>query len=154
MLNQNQGEWIRIAFVEGHGTTTEPIEYSYVDDISAIQATTLVYRLKQTDFLGTYEYSEEVFVENPAPVDYVLYQNYPNPFNPTTTITFGIPVKTHVVLKVFNSVGEEVGQLYNGEREAGRYTFEFNAAGLPSGIYFYQLRAENFVEIKKMVLMK
>ena len=146
--------WRTIGFVPGKGTTTEPQEYSYVDDISTIQATTLVYRLKQTDFLGTYEYSEEVFVENPAPVNYVLYQNYPNPFNPTTTITFGIPIKTHVVLKVFNLVGEEVAQLYNGEREAGRYTFEFNASGLPSGIYFYQLNAGDFVEIKKMVFMK
>ena len=88
------------------------------------------------------------------PGKFVLSQNYPNPFNPTTTITFGIPVKTHVVLKVFNAVGEEVAQLYNGEREAGRYTFEFNAAGLPSGIYLYQLRVGRFVETKKMVLMK
>jgi len=154
LLNQNQGEWVRIAFVEGNGTTTEPKEYSFLDDISTIQATTLVYRLKQTDFLGTYEYSEEVFVENPAPVDYVLYQNYPNPFNPTTTITFGIPVKTHVVLSVFNAVGEEVAQLYNGEKEAGRYTSEFDASGLPSGIYFYRLQAGSFVETKKMILLK
>ena len=154
LLNQNQGEWVRIAFLEGNGTTTEPKEYSYVDDISTIQATTLVYRLKQMDFLGTYEYSDEVFVENPSPVDYVLYQNYPNPFNPTTTITFGIPVKTHVVLKVFNAVGEEVAQFYNGEKEAGRYTFEFNAAELPSGIYLYQLKTTEYNTIKKMILMK
>jgi hypothetical protein len=93
-------------------------------------------------------------VDNPAPVDYVLYQNYPNPFNPTTTITFGIPIKTHVTLKVFNAVGEEVAQLYNGEKEAGRYTIEFNAAGLPSGIYFYQLEAVEYNTIKKMILMK
>lgn len=152
--NQSDGEWIRIAFVEGHGTTTEPKEYTYLDDISDIQATTFVYRLKQMDFLGTYEYSDEVMVENPAPVDYVLYQNYPNPFNPTTTITFGIPVKAHITLKVFNAVGEEVAQLCNGEKEAGRYTFEFNAEGLPSGVYFYQLKTENYVKIKKMILMK
>jgi hypothetical protein len=119
-----------------------------------VQATSLVYRLKQKDFLGTYEYSDEVMVENPAPLDYVLYQNYPNPFNPTTTITFGIPIKTNVVLKVFNAVGEEVAQLYNGEKEAGRYTIEFNAEGLPSGIYFYQLKAGNFVEVKKMILLR
>jgi predicted GH43/DUF377 family glycosyl hydrolase len=146
--------WRTIGFVPGKGTTTVPQEYSYIDDISTIQATTLVYRLKQMDFLGTYEYSDEVFVENPAPVDYVLYQNYPNPFNPTTTITFGIPVKTHVVLKVFNAVGEEVAQLCNGEREAGRYIFEFSAEGLPSGIYFYQLRTGEFVQTKKMLLIK
>jgi len=152
--NQNSGEWIRIAFVEGKGTTTEPQVYSYIDDISELNATSLVYRLKQMDFLGTYEYSSEVMVDNPAPVDYVLYQNYPNPFNPTTTITFGIPIKTHVVLKVFNAVGEEVAQLYNGEREAGRYSFEFSAEGLPSGIYFYQLKAGEYNTIMKMILMK
>ena len=154
VLNQNQGEWVRIAFAEGQGTTTEPKEYSYIDDISSIQATTLVYRLKQMDFLGTYEYSNEVFVENPAPVDYVLYQNYPNPFNPTTTITFGIPVKTYVVLKVFNAVGEEVAQLYNGEKEAGRYIFEFNAEGLPSGVYFYRIQSGDFIDAKKMLVLK
>ena len=152
--NENKGEWVRMGFIEGHGTTTEPKEYSYLDDISTVQATSLDYRLKQMDFLGTYEYSDEVTVENPAPVDYVLYQSYPNPFNPTTTITFGIPIKTHVVLKVFNAVGEEVAQLYNGEKEAGRYSFEFSAAGLPSGVYFYQLKTENYVKIKKMILMK
>jgi hypothetical protein len=58
------------------------------------------------------------------------------------------------VLKVFNAVGEEVAQLCNGEREAGRYIFEFSAEGLPSGIYFYQLRAGNYLETKKMILMK
>jgi predicted GH43/DUF377 family glycosyl hydrolase len=146
--------WRTIGFVPGKGTTTEPQEYSYIDDISEVNATSLVYRLKQMDFLGTYEYSDEVLVENPAPVDYVLYQNYPNPFNPTTTITFGIPVKTHVVLKVFNAVGEEVAQLYNGEKEAGRYTIEFNAEGLPSGIYFYQLKTENYIQMKKMILLR
>jgi len=154
LQNQNAGEWIRIAFVEGHGTTTEPREYSYPDDISTVQATSLVYRLKQMDFLGTYEYSSEVTVENPAPVDYVLYQNFPNPFNPSTTITFGIPIKTHLVLKVFNAVGEEVAQLYNGEKEAGRYSFEFSSVGLPSGVYFYQLKTENYVQMRKMILLR
>ena len=57
-------------------------------------------------------------------------------------------------MKVFNSVGEEVAQLYNGERETGRYTFEFDASGLPSGIYFYQLKAGSFTETKKMILLK
>jgi hypothetical protein len=58
------------------------------------------------------------------------------------------------VLSVFNVVGEEVAQLYNGERKAGRYTLDFNAAKLPSGIYFYQLNAGDFVETKKMIFLK
>jgi predicted GH43/DUF377 family glycosyl hydrolase len=96
----------------------------------------------------------DVKEEHLSPNEFILYQNYPNPFNPSTTITFGIPVNTHVVLKVFNTVGEEVAQLYKGEKEAGRYTYEFNASGLPSGIYFYQLKTTEYTTIKKMILLK
>jgi len=148
--NNKEGEWVRIGFKEGNGTTTEPKEYSYVDDISSITASSLAYRLKQIDFDGSYEYSDEVFVETLAPADFVLEQNYPNPFNPNTTITFGVPVKARVILKVFNSLGEEVAQLVNEEKPAGSY----NATILSSGIYFYRLQAGDFIETKKMVLMK
>jgi hypothetical protein len=154
LQKQSKGEWIRIALVEGHGTTTELKEYSYLDDISAVQATSLVYRLKQMDFLGTYEYSSEVMVDNPAPVDYVLYQNYPNPFNPTTTIKYGLPVKSNVELNICNVLGEKITQLVYGEKEAGTYTIEFDASNLPSGIYFYQIMIGDFKETKKMILMK
>jgi hypothetical protein len=152
--NQNEGEWVRIGFVEGHGTTTEIKEYSYIDDINAIQASSLVYRLKQIDFLGSYEYSDEVLVDNPAPIDYALYQNYPNPFNPTTSIKHVVAVKSHIVIKVFNALGSEVATLANGVLKAGTYEVEFNATNLPSGIYFYTLQAGSFIETKKMVLMK
>jgi hypothetical protein len=152
--NQNEGEWIRIGFVEGHGTTTETKEYSYLDDINTIQASSLVYRLKQIDFLGSYEYSDEVYVESLAPTDFVLDQNYPNPFNPSTTITFGVPVRARVSLKVFNSLGEVVAVLINEEKAAGSYDAEFDASTLPSGTYFYRLQAGSFVGTKKMVLMK
>jgi len=89
-----------------------------------------------------------------APADFVLRQNYPNPFNPNTTITFGVPVKANVVLKVFNSLGEEVSQLVNEEKSAGTYEVEFNGKDLTSGIYFYRIQAGDFVETKKMILMK
>ena len=85
---------------------------------------------------------------------YSLSQNYPNPFNPATTIKFGVPVKSSVVLKVFNSLGEEVAQLVNEEKPAGTYSLEFDATNFPSGVYFYQLRAGSFVETKKMILLK
>ncbi len=71
--------WERISFVEGYGTTTEPNEYSYVDDISSITATSLAYRLKQIDFDGSYEYSDEVLVDNAAPENYALEQTTPIP---------------------------------------------------------------------------
>ncbi len=86
--------------------------------------------------------------------DYALQQNYPNPFNPVTTISYSLPVKSQVTLVVYNTLGESVVQLVNGEKEAGNYEAEFNAISLPSGIYFYRIQAGSFVETKKMVLMR
>jgi hypothetical protein len=152
--NQILGDWITIGFEEGYGTTTESKEYSYVDDVSTIQALSFAYRLKQIDFDGSYEYSDEVLVDNPAPVDYALQQNYPNPFNPATTISYSLPIKSQVELVVYNALGESITRLVNEEKEAGSYKIEFNATGLPSGVYFYKLDAENYTQVKKMVLMK
>lgn len=152
--NNKEGEWIRLAFVEGYGTTTEPKEYSYIDDIISIQASALVYRLKQLDFNGSYKYSDEVMVENPAPVDYALYQNYPNPFNPNTTVKYQIPELSFVTLKIYDVLGSEVKILVDEEKGAGSYRIVFNSGGLPSGIYFYRLQAGDFVETKKMVLLR
>ena len=97
----------------------------------------------------------------PETVSFELFQNYPNPFNPSTSISFSISVKAHVLLKVFNALGEELALLCDEEKERGRYTFNFSAAGLPSGVYFYQLRATpgggqagELVESRKMILMK
>jgi parallel beta-helix repeat protein len=93
---------------------------------------------------------------------YQLIQNYPNPFNPVTIIKYNLPVKSQVDLVVYNTLGENVKQLVNSEKEAGQHSVEFNAVGIPSGIYFYRLQAgspstgsgQGFVETKKMVLMK
>ena len=80
--------------------------------------------------------------------------NYPNPFNPSTTIKYQIPQLSLVTLKVYDVMGSEVATLVNEEKSAGTYEVEFNATGLTSGIYFYQLKADSFVETKKMILMK
>jgi hypothetical protein len=92
--------------------------------------------------------------EIPVPLTYSLEQNYPNPFNPTTIITFGIPIKSQVALQVFNSIGELVALLVNEEKPTGSYEITWYAEQLPSGIYFYQLKAGNYIDTKKMVLMK
>jgi len=126
----------------------------FIDEISDIQATSLSYRLKQIDYDGSYEYSEVVEVTNIAPTDFVIQQNYPNPFNPVTTISYSLPIKAQVELFIYNTLGESIKRLVNEEKEAGRYSVEFNATALPSGIYFYRLQAGSFVETKKMVLMK
>ena len=86
--------------------------------------------------------------------NYSLRQNYPNPFNPATTITYQIPERSFVTLKVYDILGNEVATLVNEEKPAGSYEVEWNALSLPSGIYFYQLRANNFIESKKMILLK
>jgi hypothetical protein len=83
-----------------------------------------------------------------------LDQNYPNPFNPSTTIRYELPHKTAVQLSVFNTLGQQVAQLVNGELEAGDHEVKFDASGLSSGVYFYRLQAGNFVEIHKLLLMK
>ncbi|PKL90422.1 MAG: hypothetical protein CVV23_00795 [Ignavibacteriae bacterium HGW-Ignavibacteriae-2] len=88
------------------------------------------------------------------PVAYNLYQNYPNPFNPVTQITFDIPEDGFTSLKIFNSLGQQVGQLINKNLTAGKYSFEFNANNLPTGIYIYSLNSNNNRFTKKMVLIK
>jgi photosystem II stability/assembly factor-like uncharacterized protein len=89
----------------------------------------------------------------PSPDNYVLMQNYPNPFNPSTTINFSLPSSGYATLKIYNALGEEVELLLDKDFTAGAYEVEWNAVGLPSGVYFYQLQTEGFVETKKMVLM-
>jgi hypothetical protein len=147
-------QFVTIGFVEGHGTTTETKNYQYIDNINDIQATSLSYRLKQIDYDGSYEYSDEVEVTNPAPTDYALHQNFPNPYNPTTTISYSLPVKAQVELIVYNTLGESIVQLVNEKKEAGSYSAKFDAENLPSGIYFYRLQSGSFVDTKKMILLR
>jgi hypothetical protein len=146
----NNREFTAIDFVQGHGTTTDKREYSYLDNSGA--AGTIYYRLKQIDYDGTFEYSQ--VVEVAKVVSYELSQNYPNPFNPTTTITYSIPQNSFVTLKVYDVLGSEVAELVNGTVEAGIHKINFNAFNLNSGVYFYTIKAGNFNETKKLMLMK
>ena len=91
---------------------------------------------------------------NEIPAAYLLSQNYPNPFNPSTSIQYAVSSRQFVTLKIYDVLGNEVAILVNKEKPAGNYEVEFDATGLPSGIYFYTLRSGSFVETKKMVLMK
>ena len=93
-------------------------------------------------------------INNSIPQDYVLSQNYPNPFNPSTRIKFSIPEETNVKLLVYDILGREVSQLVNQVMKAGTYTFNWDASGNSSGIYFYKLQTDNFVKVNKMILMK
>lgn len=89
-----------------------------------------------------------------VPQTYTLSQNYPNPFNPATKINFGIPAQGLVTLKIYDMLGREVTSLVNEVRPAGYYSVDFNAANLSSGVYFYKLESNNFVDVKKMILIK
>ncbi|MCB0732821.1 MAG: T9SS type A sorting domain-containing protein, partial [Ignavibacteriae bacterium] len=116
--------------------------------------------------------------ENNLQTDFSLEQNYPNPFNPTTTISYTIPQSTvianevkqsneitsvnsfprndnfNVSLKIYDVLGKEVATLVNKTQSAGNYEVHFDASDLPSGVYYYQLKASNFIQTKKMVLLK
>jgi hypothetical protein len=145
------GEFFTIGFVQGNGTTTEMHEYSYVDrDLSAGSYS---YRLKQMDYNGSYSYSSVVDVDV-SPTQFELAQNYPNPFNPSTTINFTIPQSSVVTLKVYNTLGQEVKTLINGNMESGVHSISFDASDLNSGIYFYKLEAGQFSDVRKMTLIK
>lgn len=93
-------------------------------------------------------------VQTTAPIKYSLDQNYPNPFNPATVINYSIPKESVVKLKVYNVLGKEVATLVNSNQKAGDYKIQFNASNLASGVYFYTISAGNFVNTKKMILIK
>jgi hypothetical protein len=88
------------------------------------------------------------------PNPFALYQNYPNPFNPNTTIRYQIAPQSYVEIKVFDVLGREVATLINEEQASGIYEVEFNGTGLPSGFYIYKIQSGEFVETKKMILLK
>jgi len=93
-------------------------------------------------------------INSEVPDEFKLNQNYPNPFNPTTTIKYQIPELSFVTLKVYDVLGNEIETLVNEEKPAGSYEVTWYAEGLPSGVFFYQLRAGEFVQTKKMLLLK
>jgi len=111
-------------------------------------------------FLADYKTGNILLISNVEDNDfeslenYRLFQNYPNPFNPTTTIKYSIPKLSFVSLKIYNLIGEEIATLVNEEKLIGNYQVEFNAAALPSGIYFYRLQTPNFTQTKKMILLR
>jgi hypothetical protein len=145
------GEWQVLGFVRGAGTTTERQSYSFLDRTATGN---VQYRLKQIDFDGQFEYSNTIEINAGLPKTFVLEQNYPNPFNPTTVISYQLPVASEVSLKLFDVLGKEVATLVNERQEAGAYNYTLNASNLSSGVYFYRLQAGNFVQTKKMMLIK
>jgi photosystem II stability/assembly factor-like uncharacterized protein len=147
------------SFVPGHGTTNEPHHYSFVDP--ATTGGECVYRLKQMDLDGSVRYSDGIRVgllnsvgEKDIPAVFSLSQNYPNPFNPATNIRFGLPFRSHVTLTLFNTLGQTVQTLVNGEMAAGYHEVRFDGSNLASGVYLYRIQAAGFVQIRKLMILK
>jgi hypothetical protein len=92
--------------------------------------------------------------EAPIPLETALYQNYPNPFNPMTSISFDLHQRSHVVLEVFNVLGQKVATVVDRILDAGQWSATFDAAKLASGVYFYRFQANDFIDMKKMVLVR
>ncbi len=153
LSSEAESAWKKIRFLNGAGNTTAPTSYSFTD--RNLESGIYQYRLKQMDFNGAFRFynlGNDVTLGIPSKFD--LSQNYPNPFNPSTRINFDLPSDAKVDIRVYDLSGREMKTLLNEFRNAGYYTLEFNAGGLASGIYFYVMRSGNFVEAKKMVLIK
>jgi endonuclease I len=151
--NRSADGWEIIGFVNGNSTSNTPKDYSFVDSKLA-ESNSYFYRLKQVDNDGSYEYSKIIEVVIGEPAAFKLDQNFPNPFNPSTIISFTLPENGFTRLNVYNSIGQEVVSLVNEKLESGYHQYNFNAADLTSGVYFYKLESGNFVKINKMLLLK
>jgi hypothetical protein len=146
--------WQKIGFVAGKGIINAQSSYTFND--TKLNTGKYQYRLKQIDNNGNFEYHNlNGEVEVGIPAKYELSQNYPNPFNPTTKIDFALPNDSKISIKVYDMTGREVMNIMNNElKTAGYYTIKINPSMLSSGLYFYRLIADKFVQVKKMVLLK
>jgi hypothetical protein len=157
--NQNNYQAIPNSFIPGHGTTTEPHSYSYVDNSASVGS--WYYRLKQIDLDATVHFTEGIQVdvltgvnEKPLPKEFALDQNYPNPFNPSTLIRYTLPKETSVSLKVYNTLGQEVFVLAEGVQKSGEYEVRLDVGSLASGTYIYRLNTDDFTSSKKLILLR
>jgi hypothetical protein len=144
--------WEKIGFVSGNGNSNSPKSYSFADN--EVTYGKYLYRLKQIDNDGQFEYSKTVEVNLGSPKNYDLSQNYPNPFNPTTIISYILPEASNVKLTLYNLLGQEVKALVDEFMEAGAHAADFNAENLNSGVYIYKLQAGSFTQTRKMTLIK
>jgi hypothetical protein len=134
--------------VPGFPDTTRPYWTIIYRDSSATQMFIIDGITGQIVPIGITNISTEV------PDDYCLYQNYPNPFNPSTKIKFDVPKSSFVKLTVFDMLGREVEVLVNEKIQPGSYEYYWNASKYTSGVYFYRLQTDDFVQVRKMLLIK
>ena len=152
------GEFTKIAFVNGNGTTTESKTYAYVD--KDVHDGRYSYRLRQIDFDGESSLSKTIEVNVNIIEKFNLEQNYPNPFNPSTVIKYQIPQLGLITIKIYNMLGKEIATLVHEVKNAGIYELNFDGSDYSSGVYFYSIKVaasdgkNNFSAVKKMILLK
>lgn len=151
--NEGTGEFSTIDFVEGVGYSTEKQTYRYTDE-SINTAGEYTYRIVQEDFDGTQtEIAKQTFTfEKPERTE--LMANYPNPFNPTTTIRYNLAEAGKVQAFVYNVIGQKVATLVDTRQDPGKYTVQFNANQLSSGVYFLYFQTQGVTKTQKMLLVK
>ncbi|MEO8664033.1 MAG: YCF48-related protein [Ignavibacteria bacterium] len=150
-------EWTKAGYVEGSGSSSEPVQYSFKDN--RLQVGKYNYRLKQIDYNGNFEYHDlNNEVEISMPDEFILSQNYPNPFNPVTKIDFEIPSDGNVKIKVYDAAGKLISSLIDEYKTAGFYSLSFNAVNFSSGVYFYRMEfssaGQTQHKVMKMLLTK
>jgi hypothetical protein len=147
-LRKNEENEIFIVYVVGQSSNA----LTAIDD--AKDRSNIARWLFHLNFDTTYVVSVEDPLDDGQPNEFFLYQNYPNPFNPSTKISWQVPVGSWQTLKIYDVLGNEVATLVDENKPAGNYEVEWNSDNYPSGVYFYQLKTENFLETKKMILIK
>ncbi|MBN8546804.1 MAG: hypothetical protein J0L60_11805 [Ignavibacteria bacterium] len=153
------GDWKKIGFVEGFGSSNSPKYYAFED--KKLSSGKHNYRLKQIDNDGTTSYSDEVEVTIDVPTEFALSQNYPNPFNPSTKVDYQLAMDAKVTIELYSITGEKVATLLSQELEAGYYSMMIDSQTnhLSSGVYLYRMIAtdasgKNFVSTKKLSLIR
>ncbi|HSP86587.1 MAG TPA: S8 family serine peptidase, partial [Ignavibacteriaceae bacterium] len=123
-----KGNFITAGFINGNGTTTNRSDYLFID--KNLTTGNYVYRLKQIDFDGSFDYSNGINVSVAVPQDFVLYQNYPNPFNPSTTIKYSVPKTSYLKLELYDVLGNKIKTIDEGIKTVGIHQLEFSAENL------------------------
>jgi hypothetical protein len=141
-----------IAFVNGNGNTTTASNYTFTDE--NLKPGNYSYRLKQVDFDGSFEYSDEINVSVLIPEVFVLFQNYPNPFNPSTTIKYSVPEQSYIKINLYDVIGNKVKTIDEGLKAAGLHQLELSAGNLTSGVYFVTLSSDAGNQAIKIILTK
>jgi fibronectin-binding autotransporter adhesin len=149
---QEIASYLNTPALVGQGTTASPTRYRYIDNRNIQPGRAYWYKLVDVDYSGRRHEHQPMSVQ--TAFEYALDQNYPNPFNPSTAIQFSLEKPGKTVLEIYNTLGQKVATLVNGELSAGAHRYQWNASGLASGVYFYRLQSNEFVATKKMILVK